>query len=316
MMNSKVIVFVVLLCLTGFGLLLRGYMPKFPQLQYISHFVTACDKCLTKDDPWLMQHLHKSVQPFLSANYSLPEDAFNWWKHLQLESRDYGTYRTTVNRLFQMFPKSPDLLESSPNHSRNCAVVGNSGNLRGSHYGPLIDSHDVVIRINKGHTKGYEADVGTKTTHRIMYPESAMDLDDSTHLVLFAFKIKDLEWLIKAFSTGFFGRSYAPIKSTIKANKDLVMVTNPAFMRYVHEIWLEKKGGYPSTGFMAVILALHICDEVHVFGFGADKDGNWSHYFEELKNKKFKTGLHPGSHEYDIIKELAERKILHFYAGS
>ena len=77
-MNSKVIVFVVLLCLTGFGLLMRGYMPKFPQLQHISH--VACDKCLRKVDPWLKQHLHKSVQPFLSANYSLPEDAFNWWK--------------------------------------------------------------------------------------------------------------------------------------------------------------------------------------------------------------------------------------------
>ncbi|XP_053190125.1 CMP-N-acetylneuraminate-beta-galactosamide-alpha-2,3-sialyltransferase 1-like [Scomber japonicus] len=313
-MNSKVIVFVVLLCLTGFGLLMRGYMPKFPQLQHISH--VACDKCLRKVDPWLKQHLHKSVQPFLSANYSLPEDAFNWWKRLQLERRNYSSYSTTVDRLFQMFPNSPDLIESSPNQTRNCSLVGNSGNLRRSHYGPLIDFHDVVIRINKGHIKGYEADVGTKTTHHIMYPESAMDLDNSTHLVLFPFKIQDLEWLIKAFSTGFYGRSYAPIKPTIKANKDLVMVTNPAFMRYVHDIWLEKKGDYPSTGFMAVILALNICDEVHVFGYGADTDGNWSHYFEEFRNKQYKTGLHPGSHEYDIIKELAKRKILHFYAGS
>ncbi|CAK6961085.1 CMP-N-acetylneuraminate-beta-galactosamide-alpha-2%2C3-sialyltransferase 1-like [Scomber scombrus] len=310
-MNSRVIVFVALLCATGLCVLLRGSMPEFPQLQ-ISR--CSCDKCLTEEDPWLMQHLNKSVQPFLSADYSLPEDAFNWWKRLQLESRDYSTYRTTVERLFQMFPPSPDLIESSPDRCRTCAVVGNSGNLRQSHYGPLIDFHDVVIRINKGHTKGYEADVGTKTTHRIMYPESAMDLDDSTHLVLFAFKIKDLEWLIKAFSTGFFGRSYAPIKSTIKANKDLVMILNPAFMKYVHEMWLKKKGRYPSTGFMTLALSMHMCDEINVFGFGADSDGNWYHYFGAV-NKNLRTGPHPGGQEYDILQQLHKAHKIHFYNG-
>ncbi|XP_067467622.1 CMP-N-acetylneuraminate-beta-galactosamide-alpha-2,3-sialyltransferase 1-like [Thunnus thynnus] len=312
-MNLKLKVFVSLLCITALYLLLGGSTSEYLQLQDTSR--CACDKCLTENDPWLMQRLDKSVEPFLSANYNLSEDAFNWWKRLQLERRNYRTYNTTVDRLFQMFPPSPDLIESSPDRCRACAVVGNSGNLIGSHYGPLIDFHDVVIRMNTGRIKGYEADVGIKTTHRIMYPESAIDLDNSTHLVLFPFKIQDLEWLIKAFGTGFSGRSYMPVKSTIKANKDLVMVTNPGFMRYVHEIWLEKKGKYPSTGFMAVILALHICDEVHVFGYGADRDGNWSHYWEKLKDTKLKTGVHPGSTEYNIILQLAKQQKLKFYTG-
>lgn len=62
------------------------------------------------------------------------------------------------------------------------------------------------FRMNAAPIKGFESDVGTKTTHRVLYPESAVDLDHSTHLVLFPFKIQDLEWLIKAFTTGFFGR--------------------------------------------------------------------------------------------------------------
>uniref|UniRef100_A0A3B4WZ01 CMP-N-acetylneuraminate-beta-galactosamide-alpha-2,3-sialyltransferase 1-like n=1 Tax=Seriola lalandi dorsalis TaxID=1841481 RepID=A0A3B4WZ01_SERLL len=209
---------------------------------------------------------------------------------------------------------TPDV-EASSDRCRTCAVVGNSGNLNGSRYGPLIDFHDVIIRINSGRTKGYEADVGKRTTHHVMYPESAVDLDNTTHLVLVPFKIQDLEWLIKAFTTGFSGASYMPVKSHIKANKDLVMVVNPAFMRYVHDTWLEKKGRYPSTGFMALVLALHICDEVSVFGYGADKDGNWSHYWEKLKKLKLKTGVHPGSHEYDIIKQLAENQTVGFYTG-
>uniref|UniRef100_A0A3B4WTL0 CMP-N-acetylneuraminate-beta-galactosamide-alpha-2,3-sialyltransferase 1-like n=1 Tax=Seriola lalandi dorsalis TaxID=1841481 RepID=A0A3B4WTL0_SERLL len=182
---------------------------------------------------------------------------------------------------------------ASSDRCRTCAVVGNSGNLNGSRYGPLIDFHDVIIRINSGRTKGYEADVGKRTTHHVMYPESAVDLDNTTHLVLVPFKIQDLEWLIKAFTTGF------------KANSDV----------YVHDTWLEKKGRYPSTGFMALVLALHICDEVSVFGYGADKDGNWSHYWEKLKKLKLKTGVHPGSHEYDIIKQLAENQTVGFYTG-
>lgn len=60
--------------------------------------------------------------------------------------------------------------------------------------------------MNFAPTKGYEEDVGTKTTYHVMYPESAVDLDNSTHLVLLPFKILDLEWLIRAFTTGFHGR--------------------------------------------------------------------------------------------------------------
>ncbi|KAM9340294.1 CMP-N-acetylneuraminate-beta-galactosamide-alpha-2,3-sialyltransferase 1-like [Symphorus nematophorus] len=220
---------------------------------------------------------------------------------IQAERDNFLTYRTTVDELFQVFPPSPDLIQPSLARCRTCAVVGNSVRLRGSHHGPLIDFHDSIIRINSGPTKGYEADVGTRTTHRVMYPESAVDLDNSTHLVLVPFKMQDLNWLLEAFTTGFSGKSYAPIKSHIKANKDLVMVVNPAFMRYVHDIWLERKGSYPSTGFMALVLALHICDEVHVFGYGADDDGNWSHYWEKLKDKNLKTGLHPGTHEGRMI---------------
>ncbi|KAL0150892.1 hypothetical protein M9458_053811, partial [Cirrhinus mrigala] len=55
--------------------------------------------------------------------------------------------------------------------------------------------------INKGPTEGFERDVGSKTTHRIIYPESAVDMDNSTHLVLIPFKTLDLQWLISVFTT-------------------------------------------------------------------------------------------------------------------
>ncbi|XP_070777628.1 CMP-N-acetylneuraminate-beta-galactosamide-alpha-2,3-sialyltransferase 2-like [Enoplosus armatus] len=229
---------------------------------------------------------------------------------MQSDRRNFTFYKKTVDKLFQIFPPDPGLLGRSPDRCRTCAVVGNSGNLKGSRYGPLIDFHDIVIRMNRGRTKGYEADVGTKTTHHVMYPESATNLDSTTHLVLFAFKIKDLEWLLKAFSPGENGA----VKSKI-ANPDLVMILNPAFFKYVQEMWLGNKGWYPSTGFLTLALSMQMCDEVNVFGFGADRDGNWNHYFEVLRHKNLKTGHHAGAKEYGIILKLHKQQKIGFFKG-
>ena len=58
-------------------------------------------------------------------------------------------------------------------------------------------------RINQAPTLGYEQDVGYRTTHHVMYPESAINLNnDSTSLLLVPFKTLDLEWLISALTTG------------------------------------------------------------------------------------------------------------------
>ncbi|XP_039877397.1 CMP-N-acetylneuraminate-beta-galactosamide-alpha-2,3-sialyltransferase 1-like isoform X2 [Simochromis diagramma] len=223
-MISKFKVLVFLMCFTCICVYFKtGY--------HLTHYAVdqklcACIKCLSEDKQLLLDRSNRSVQPFLTANLNLSQDEFNWWKDLQAESRSFRVYETTVANLFQIFPKNPDVIQPKYDHCRTCAVVGNSGNLRRSHYGPLIDLHEVVIRMNTGITRGFEKDVGNKTTHRVMYPESAVDLDDNTNFVLFPFKIQDFEWLINASTTGFTGRSYMPVKSKIKTNKDLVSNVN------------------------------------------------------------------------------------------
>ncbi|XP_074518400.1 CMP-N-acetylneuraminate-beta-galactosamide-alpha-2,3-sialyltransferase 1-like [Halichoeres trimaculatus] len=231
--------------------------------------------------------------------------------HLQPGRPSFDTYKQTVKKVFEMFPPGPKLTEPSPDRCRTCAVVGNSGNLNGSHYGPMIDYHDIVIRMNKAPTEGYERDVGKKTTHHVMYPHSSTYLKNTTHLVFFAFKTYDLGWLVRSFTP----RKNKDINSRFLGNKDLVMILNPAFIHYVHHVWLERKGLYPSTGFLTLILSLHMCDEVDVFGFGADSHGNWNHYFEELLNTRLGTGQHPGRYELNILKQLQRQRKLRFFRG-
>lgn len=57
-------------------------------------------------------------------------------------------------------------------------------------------------RMNRAKTAGFELDVGMRTTHHFMYPESAVDLEPGVHLVLIPFKPLDLQWVASAFSTG------------------------------------------------------------------------------------------------------------------
>ncbi|XP_054462577.1 CMP-N-acetylneuraminate-beta-galactosamide-alpha-2,3-sialyltransferase 1-like [Anoplopoma fimbria] len=308
-MSSKVMVLIVLLCVTGIGVFWREDISLYFPPQ--DERPCACDKCLSEDG-LLSQNFSNFAEPFLSVNYNVSYDDFNWWRHLQNGKGNYSYYKTILDKIFQMLPASLDVEPPSSDRCRTCAVVGNSVNMKNSHYGPLIDFQDIVIRMNRGRIKGFEADVGTRTTHHVMYPESAVHLDNTTRLVLFTFKMSDLDWIMKAISVGFSGKSYQP---NIRANKDLVMVLNPAFMRYVHDVWLHKKGYYPSTGFMALVLALHICDEVHVFGFGADIDGNWNHYWDEFRYKTLKTGAHPGDEEYGLLQKLAQHQIVKFYMG-
>lgn len=251
-----------------------------------------------------------SPPPFMSKNFTLSKDAFGWWRTIQYERRDLAYFHTIVDKLFRIFPPVPQVTEAHPDRCRTCAVVGNSGNLKGSHYGRLIDFHDIVIRMNHAPTKGYEEDVGAKTTHHVMYPESAVNVANTTRLVLFPFKIKDLEWLLNTFKTDENGHI-----SQKRANKDLVMIINPAFMKYSHLEWLHKKGRYPSTGFMTLILSMQMCDEISLFGFGADSDGNWDHYFEILRNKRLRTGPHPGNEEWKVIESLVQNQKIVFFRG-
>ncbi|XP_071770373.1 CMP-N-acetylneuraminate-beta-galactosamide-alpha-2,3-sialyltransferase 1-like [Centroberyx gerrardi] len=248
-------------------------------------------------------------QPLIlnTTDNKLTGDAIKWWLvRTETSGQDKQPLEEVISQMFQIIPPPTVDFKPLPSRCRSCAVVGNSGNLLRSGYGRQIDSHGVVIRMNKAVTQGFEQDVGNRTTHHFLYPESALDIEQGVSLVLLPYKLRDLQWMTSALSTGHITMTYRKVRARVKADKDKILVVNPVFLKYVHDHWNERHGRYPSTGMLTLMFALHMCDQVSVFGYGANQLGGWHHYFEDNLKRGMKTGHHNGKFEIQVIQRLAE----------
>jgi len=55
---------------------------------------------------------------------------------------------------------------------KKVVVVGSSDNILWYPHGQTIDRYDIIVRMNRAPTKGYEAYTGSRTTHRFMNPHA------------------------------------------------------------------------------------------------------------------------------------------------
>ncbi|XP_049975961.1 CMP-N-acetylneuraminate-beta-galactosamide-alpha-2,3-sialyltransferase 4 isoform X2 [Alexandromys fortis] len=216
----------------------------------------------------------------------------------------------------------PDSIQSL--ECRRCVVVGNGHRLRNSSLGSVINKYDVVIRLNNAPVAGYEGDVGSKTTIRLFYPESAhfdpkIENNPDTLLVLVAFKAMDFHWIETILSDkkrvrkGFWKQP--PLIWDV--NPKQVRILNPFFMEIAADKLLSlpiqqqarKVKQKPTTGLLAITLALHLCDLVHIAGFGYPDAYNKKqtiHYYEQITLKSMAGSGHNVSQEALAIKRMLE----------
>lgn len=269
-------------------------------------------------DGWFEQNFKSSLKPTWTATHAnISMDAFQWWMSLSSSNETYDAVLHLAKELVDA-DRDGFLNRSTSTSCIRCAVVGNSQNLKRSGYGQLINKHNMIIRMNQCPTKGYEKDVGSRTTHYIAYPSSFNDdyLTADASLVFAAFNLEDMKWLKSKLIDS------SNITKSDDANlidKNKVFLFNPELMWHIKHQWGLGKGKWASTGLLSVFFALQQCDEVNIFGFGANHKGNWDHYFEDNNgetNSQFReTLVHDSEAETGLLNKLVKAKKIRMFKG-
>ncbi|VTJ59436.1 Hypothetical predicted protein [Marmota monax] len=222
-----------------------------------------------------------------------------------------------------------------------CAVVGNGGILNGSRQGLQIDAHDYVFRLNGAVIKGFEQDVGTKTSFYGFTVNTMKNSLISYQNLGFTSvpQGQDLRYIFIPSSI----RDYLMLRSAIlgvsvpegpdkgdrprtyfgpEASASKFKLLHPEFISYLTKRFLKSKlintnfGDLymPSTGALMLLTALHTCDQVSAYGFITKNYQKYSdHYFERVKKPLIFYANHDLPLEAVLWRDLHKAGILWLY---
>ena len=183
------------------------------------------------------------------------------------------------------------------------AIVGNSPKVLEQDHGDFIDSHDIVIRCNKGTYKGYEKHVGSRTDYRVVNIHIANLLSNfSLWSSDNRFTVKFDEWADKKPEDIVEQNETVVLKDAVNYTYDKVKYID-FHQDAVGFTQINHLQGGLSVGGCAILFAKTMkYDSINCFGFSFYKDTNiCSHYFEGVNNKVIS---HNHQREYDLFKSI------------
>lgn len=207
---------------------------------------------------------------------------------------------------FEFSDKTPECV--------SCAVVGNGGVMKGSGKGKEIDGHDMVFRVNNALRKGFEEDVGSRTTYYVLMdrslihmPKDQVPRDEGLKYLFLPCRLKDY-YYIRDVVAG------ANPKQKLTADPNSVRIFHPDFIRYFQKMWMVTKSFRPSTGAVMFFAALHGgCDEISVYGMGFNAQYSEHYYDKEYQKYTNFRGSHDFQKEIKILKDLHRDGIITWY---
>ncbi|XP_060792218.1 beta-galactoside alpha-2,6-sialyltransferase 1 isoform X3 [Neoarius graeffei] len=262
----------------------------------------------------------------------------------QLKEMVKTTTLTPEMEPFAKFPWASQLpaqpLTSTLGPFKTCAVVSSAGSLRNSGLGKEIGvyvfnlyAHDAVVRFNAAPTAGFEKDVGSKTTVRLINSQ-VMASDDHHFLssslyssgILVAWDpapfSSDLNEVCRPneitwdYLSQWYNKTDYPIFKQYQRYRRLhpqqpFYILHPS-MEW--EIWKQLQSNMaepiqknpPSSGLLGTILMMSICDVVHVYEFlPSRRRTELCHYYQNFKDTACTMGAyHPLLYEKNLVKRM------------
>ncbi|XP_019624487.1 PREDICTED: alpha-N-acetylgalactosaminide alpha-2,6-sialyltransferase 1-like [Branchiostoma belcheri] len=222
------------------------------------------------------------------------------------------TYEDVLETL-KLFPAEDSIFNFSRSGKPECitcAVVGNGGMLNGSGMGKEIDTHDYIFRVNQAYTRGYEKDVGSRTTHYVFFDRSLQPMKQGHYPV--SQNITYIFVPCRKFDYVYLKRIGDGINK-FKAPPENIRVLHPDFLRYIHFVWMRVRSFRPTTGAIMTMTALHACDKLSLYGMGYNiKYSN--HYFDPQYQKFANVmGSHNHEREIELWDRLDKEGIVYWY---
>ncbi|XP_072514334.1 beta-galactoside alpha-2,6-sialyltransferase 1-like [Salminus brasiliensis] len=210
-------------------------------------------------------------------------------------------------------------LQATLGTPKTCAVVMSAGALNGSSLGTDIDAHDAVIRFNAAPTRGFEKDVGTKTTARIVnsqlvMSESAEFLKDPLYntgvLIIWdpSPYSRDLHVWYKNHDYNFH-ECYHEYRRLHPEQPFYIM--SPSMQWDLWDVIQENspvdiQPNPPSSGMMGIIVMMSVCKRISVYEFvPSQRKTDLCYYYSSNRNWQCTLGhYHPLMFEKSLVKRL------------
>ncbi|NXS52702.1 SIA7D sialyltransferase, partial [Brachypteracias leptosomus] len=181
---------------------------------------------------------------------------------------------------FQGYSRVPDGKPLERVLCRHCAIVSSSGQMLGSRLGQAIDKQECVLRMNHAPTAGYEEDVGTRSTIRVVSHTSVpLLLKNQPYFFQQSQETLYIIWgPAKKMNREKVGLTYQALLKVMEMYPRLQIYTlTEEKMTYCDDIFQNetgknriKSGSFLSTGWFTMILAMELCEQIYVFGMVSD----------------------------------------------